>query len=172
VAGDAEMQATLRDAATAFYAKDRACPIAYEPSGHDFLSPCLAEADFMRRVLAPEAFATWLRGALPGIPDDGSTWLSPVAPSDRSDGKLAHLDGLNLSRAWMLDGIASGLPEGDRRRAAGVAIVRARARRCGAAGRDRGALCRWSLARQLRDLLDDAQRHRARNKIGGVATLA
>ena len=117
-AGDAQMQAGLRDAATAFYAKDRACPIAYEPSGHDFLSPCLAEADFMRRVLAREAFATWLRAALPGIPDDGSTWLAPVAPSDRSDGKLAHLDGLNLSRAWMLDGIASGLPEGDPRRAA------------------------------------------------------
>lgn len=126
-ARDAPMQDALRDAATAFYANDRACPIAYEPSGHDFLSPCLAEADFMRRVLAPDVFAKWLHAALPGIPDDGRPWLEPMTPSDRSDGKLAHLDGLNLSRAWMLDGIASGLPAADPRRAALLSAARVHA---------------------------------------------
>jgi hypothetical protein len=116
-AGDAKMRDVLAKAARDFYGDDRGCPIAYEPSGHDFLSPCLGEADFMRRVLAPEAFARWLRAALPGIPEDGRPWIAPTTPSDRSDGKLAHLDGLNLSRAWMLEGIAHGLPEGDPRRA-------------------------------------------------------
>ena len=112
-----ELRPVLTRVGEAFYGKDKDCPIAYEPSGHDFLSPCLAEADFMRRILPPERYATWLRGLLPGIPDDGSAWLRPVAPKDREDGKLAHLDGLNLSRAWMLEGIAHGLPDKDPRRA-------------------------------------------------------
>jgi hypothetical protein len=116
VAGDAKMRAALTDAAQRFYANDRNCPIAYEPSGEDFLSPCLAEADFMRRVLDAKAFAAWLRGALPGIgADTAHPWLTPAVVTDRSDPKLAHLDGLNLSRAWMLQGIAQGLPQGDRR---------------------------------------------------------
>ena len=124
VARDAEMQQLLRDKAQQFYARDRSCPLAYEPSGQDFLSPCLAEADFMRRVLEPKAFATWLTTLLPQLPRDGSTaWLPPGEVTDRSDPKLAHLDGLNLSRAWMLEGIARGLPPGDRR----VAALRASA---------------------------------------------
>lgn len=102
-----------------YYRADRDCPIAYEPSGEDFLSPCLAEADFMRRVLPPPQFAAWLTGFLPGIPKTArAVWLAPGVVTDRSDPKLAHIDGLNLSRAWMLDGIASGLPKGDRRIAA------------------------------------------------------
>jgi hypothetical protein len=110
------MQQLLRDKAQQFYRNDRACPLAYEPSGQDFLSPCLAEADFMRRVLEPRAFADWLAALLPQIPGDGSIkWLPPGEVTDRSDPKLAHLDGLNLSRAWMLEGIARGLPTGDRR---------------------------------------------------------
>jgi len=116
IAGDTAMQQLLRDKARPFYAGDRACPLAYEPSGQDFLSPCLAEADFMRRVLEPKAFASWLTGFLPQVPRDGSTaWLPPGEVTDRTDPKLAHLDGLNLSRAWMLEGIARGLPDGDRR---------------------------------------------------------
>ena len=76
-----------------------------------------AEADLMRRLLAPVPFAAWLGGFLPGIPLDGSpSWLEPAIVTDPGDGKLAHLDGLNLSRAWMLEGIASGLPARDRRR--------------------------------------------------------
>ena len=99
-----------------FYLGDRACPLAYEPSGQDFLSPCLAEADLMRRILPPPRFAAWLGAFLPGVPFDGSpNWLQPAVVTDPSDPKLAHLDGLNLSRAWMLAGIASGLlPEDPR----------------------------------------------------------
>jgi Protein of unknown function (DUF2891) len=102
-----------------YYQKDENCPLAYEPSGEDFLSPCLAEADVMRRVLTPEDFAAWLRGFMPQIPTDGAgPWLEPAVVTDPSDPKLAHLDGLNLSRAWMLEGIASHLPAGDPRLAA------------------------------------------------------
>jgi hypothetical protein len=116
VAGDTSMRHLLEDAARRFYLADRNCPLAYEPSGEDFLSPCLAEADFMRRVLDREAFARWLTGFLPGIPrDGGKAWLAPGVVTDRADPKLAHIDGLNLSRAWMLEGIAHGLPRNDRR---------------------------------------------------------
>ena len=98
------------------YLGDRDCPLAYEPSGEDFLSPCLGEADLARRVLAPEAFASWLSAFLPQIPTDGrGGWLAPGVVTDPTDGKLAHLDGLNLSRAWMLEGIAAALPESDPR---------------------------------------------------------
>jgi len=111
------MRLVLRDAAERFYRKDRNCPLAYEPSGEDFLSPCLAEADFMRRVLEPPLFAAWLSGFLPQIPRSTSaqTWLAPGVVSDRADPKLAHVDGLNLSRAWMLEGIAASLPANDAR---------------------------------------------------------
>ena len=116
IAGDSQMRALLTDAAHRFYLNDRDCPLRYEPSGEDFLSPCLAEADFMRRLLGPRAFAAWLSGFLPTIPRTaGSTWLEPALVTDRADPKLAHIDGLNLSRAWMLEGIAHGLPAGDRR---------------------------------------------------------
>jgi Protein of unknown function (DUF2891) len=118
VAQDAHMRALLQDAAQRFYRKDRNCPLAYEPSGEDFLSPCIAEADFMRRALAPPAFAVWLSQFLPQIPSKDAAWLTPAVVTDRSDPKLAHIDGLNLSRAWMLQGIAQGLPATDPRRAA------------------------------------------------------
>jgi Protein of unknown function (DUF2891) len=97
--------------AVRFYSGDRNGPIAFEPSGEDFLSPCLAEADLMRRVCTPAEFSEWLTAFLPDIP-----MLRPVSSPDRSDGKLAHLDGLNLSRAWMLFGMAKGLPDEDPRR--------------------------------------------------------
>jgi Protein of unknown function (DUF2891) len=116
VAGDAEMRRVLADAAHRFYVNDRRCPIEYEPSGEDFLSPCLAEADFMRRVLGPAEFGRWLSDFLPGIPRKaGAAWLQPAVVTDRADPKLAHIDGLNLSRAWMLKGIAHGLSPGDGR---------------------------------------------------------
>ena len=99
-----------------FYFTDRACPLAYEPSGEDFLSPCIAEADVMRRVLPRVEFASWLAQFLPDIPKNGTTeWLKPGVVTDPTDGKLAHLDGLNLSRAWMLERIASALPATDPR---------------------------------------------------------
>ena len=116
VAGDAQMRADLSDAARRFYIDDRNCPLNFEPSGEDFLSPCLAEADFMRRVLKPKEFGAWLSGFLPGIPKKtGTPWLPPGVVTDRSDPKLAHIDGLNLSRSWMLEGNAHGLAKGDYR---------------------------------------------------------
>jgi hypothetical protein len=130
VSGDAHMRAVLSDTARRFYRHDRVCPLAYEPSGEDFLSPCLAEADFMRRVLTPPAFAHWLTAFLPQIPRSHSTaaaaltaWLPPGVVTDRADPKLAHIDGLNLSRAWMLEGIAHGLPPHDPRIAALLATA-------------------------------------------------
>jgi DUF2891 family protein len=119
VAHDEPMRSVLRDAARRFYRHDRNCPLAYEPSGEDFLSPCLAEADFMRRVLPAREFAVWLTGFLPQIPahpaPKARAWLEPGVVTDRADPKLAHIDGLNLSRAWMLEGIAQALPPHDAR---------------------------------------------------------
>jgi hypothetical protein len=107
-----------------FYFNDKACPVAYEPSGEDFLSPCLGEADLMRRVLSNQDFGSWLQTFLPQISvTRGTIWLRPVVSPDPSDPKLAHLDGLNLSRAWMLEGIAAGLPASDRRVPAILAIA-------------------------------------------------
>jgi hypothetical protein len=115
--GEKELEARFAARSRDFYAADRDCALGYEPSGEDFLSPCLAEADLMRRVLTQPEYAKWLRGFLPRLPENGAAgWLRPAVVTDASDPKLAHLDGLNLSRAFMLEGIASGLPPADRRR--------------------------------------------------------
>lgn len=124
VSGDAVMQALIDERSRAYYLADVDCPLQYEPSGEDFLSPCLAEADLMRRVLPAKEYASWLKRFLPGIARDSDRdWLPPAVVTDRADPKLAHLDGLNLSRAWMLLGIASGLPESDSRRASLIATA-------------------------------------------------
>ena len=116
VSGDTEMRNLLATKAGQFYSQDKKCPLAFEPSGTDFLSPCLAEADFMRRVLDRKAFSRWLGRFFPTLAsDDPTEWLKPAVVTDRNDPKLAHIDGLNLSRAWMLDGIASALPKNDLR---------------------------------------------------------
>jgi hypothetical protein len=116
IAADRDFKALAGFHASRFYLNDRSAPLAYEPSGEDFLSPALAEADVMRRVMAPGEFAGWLGQFLPAIPRDASPdWLKPGVVTDPTDGKLVHLDGLNLSRAWMLEGIAHGLPKGDPR---------------------------------------------------------
>ena len=128
IAGNSSMLALLESRGRDYYLGDRDCPLAYEPSGEDFLSPCLAEADFVRRILPATEYAAWLTGFLPRIPRTASAdWLAPGVVTDRSDPKLAHIDGLNLSRAWMLEGIAAGLPKGDRRVAALAAAARAHA---------------------------------------------
>ena len=125
IAKDDQMRSVLSYAARRFYEQDRDCPLSYEPSGEDFLSPCLGEADFMRRVQTPDHFAQWLARFLPGIPKNArKPWLLPAIVVDRADPKLAHTDGLNLSRAWMLEGIAHGLPPSDRR----IEALRAAAR--------------------------------------------
>lgn len=106
---DPQLTKLVRDRSREFFLKDRDCPLAFEPSGEDFLSPCIAEADLMRRVLPKSEYAAWLTKFLPRID------IRPEVVTDPSDPKLAHLDGLNLSRAWMLEGIASGLPASDPR---------------------------------------------------------
>ena len=128
-AQDERMRELLRDAAGRFYRHDRNCPLAYEPSGEDFLSPCIAEADFMRRALPQQVFARWLSVFLPQIPrrELAVPWLAPGVVTDRADPKLAHVDGLNLSRAWMLEGIAHGLPDDDPRIPALLTAARAHA---------------------------------------------
>ncbi len=113
VTDDKAAEALLVERAQTLYRGDTDCPIYYEPSGADFLSPCLAEADLMRRVLTPRVFSSWLDSFL-SIPEGGK-WLEPALVSDRSDPHLVHLDGLNLSRAWMLEGIASALAPADPR---------------------------------------------------------
>jgi hypothetical protein len=119
VKNDERLAKLAADSARKFYLSDKNCPLAYEPSGEDFLSPCLGEADVMRRVLTQTEFAKWLKDFLPQISSEGNTtWLRPVVSPDPSDPKLAHLDGLNLSRAWMLEGIASALPPDDPRQSA------------------------------------------------------
>lgn len=116
--GDSEMASLVREKTMAFHRNDLDCPMAYEPSGEDFLSSCLMVADLMRRVMNESEYASWLSGFLPKIPTDGSgDWLAVGIVNDPTDGKLVHLDGLNLSRAWALEGIASGLPADDPRRA-------------------------------------------------------
>src|ERR1019366_2012888 len=104
ITGNAEFGRLVEARARDYYLHDRACPLSYEPSGEDFLSPCLAEADVMRRVLDTAEFARWVTAFLPRV-DLETTRVTHV-----TDGKLYHLAGLNFSRAWMLKGIASKLP--------------------------------------------------------------
>jgi hypothetical protein len=114
--GDAQMTELVTQRARDYYLKDRGANLAFEPDGQAFLSPILAEADLMRRILKPIEFGAWLGAFLPELKLDGSTgWLQPAVVTDKADGHLVHLDGLNLSRAWMLEGIAAGLPTGDPR---------------------------------------------------------
>ncbi|OAV43644.1 DUF2891 domain-containing protein [Lewinella sp. 4G2] len=100
-AGDAALLTAIETAARRFYLEDAGCPIGWEPSGYDFLSPCLQELDLMRKVLPDAEFTPWAKAFLPGL-FDGTLNLEPGRVKDRSDGKLVHLDGLNFSRAWCL----------------------------------------------------------------------
>ncbi|MDH5365912.1 MAG: DUF2891 domain-containing protein [Cyclobacteriaceae bacterium] len=93
-----------------FYLNDINCPISWEPSGFDFLSPCLEEADIMRRILPKEEFKVWLQSFMPQLQSVDFV-LETGKVSDRTDGKLVHLDGVNFSRAWCLYGIANDFPE-------------------------------------------------------------
>jgi hypothetical protein len=103
--GDTKLEALLRERAMTYYGKDRRGPLAWEPGGEDFLSPCLEESALMAEVLPRPRFARWLRDFLPGLPKG----LAPAVVTDRSDPKLVHLDGLNLSRARALYEIAQAL---------------------------------------------------------------
>jgi hypothetical protein len=117
ITGNAEFGRLVESRARDYYLNDRNCPLSYEPSGEDFLSPCLSEADVVRRILPEAEFARWLGTFLPKV------GLEPTLVTDVTDGKLYHLAGLNLSRAWMLAGIVSKLPAGDARRGSLTALA-------------------------------------------------
>jgi hypothetical protein len=108
------LQDLIEERSRTYFAKDAAIPAAWEPSGTDFFSPSLMEADLMRRVLSPKEFHAWLRRFLPGLETgDPKTLFAPAQVTDRSDPQLVHLDGLNLSRAWCMQEIAAALPRDD-----------------------------------------------------------
>lgn len=108
--GNTELRSLIEQRAKDFYLADMNCPLTWEPSGFDFLSPCLEEAALMKRVLPEEAYANWLINFMPQLKDKNFNMETGVV-SDRTDGKLVHLDGVNFSRAWNLNKIAEGLPE-------------------------------------------------------------
>jgi hypothetical protein len=126
--GDAALLTALTAKALEWFGGDMMYPAAWEPSGHDFLSPALTEAELMARVLPADQFADWLGMFLPGIGQESPAELfTPVAVSDSSDGHLAHLHGLNASRAWCWRRLAASLPGTDPRAQAALEAARAHA---------------------------------------------
>ena len=122
-AGDAGLLGLFEAKARAWHLGDRDAA-AWEPSGDDFLSPTLAVAELMRRVLTAPDYAQWLAAYLPNIAQrQPASLFTPATVTDRTDGKIVHLDGLNLSRAWCWRGIAAALPAADPRRAAADAAA-------------------------------------------------
>ncbi len=106
--GNKKLESLIIKKAEYFYLNDKNCPASWEPGGEDFFSPCLTEADLMRRVLNKQKFLKWFNDFLPNFKN--SPLLKPAIVKDRSDPKIVHLDGLNLSRAWCLIGIKKSLP--------------------------------------------------------------
>ncbi|MCO5221979.1 MAG: DUF2891 domain-containing protein [Thermomicrobiales bacterium] len=115
--GDSSLLDAIELAAFRYFLRDADYPARYEPSGADFLSPALTEAVLMRHVLDPQEYIPWLDSFLPGLPDGPKEILYPADVSDPTDGQIAHLHGLNLSRAWAWLEIASALPNDDPRQA-------------------------------------------------------
>jgi hypothetical protein len=112
--GDSELELLLNERSRTYFAGDADYPGAWEPGGEDFFSAALMEADLMRRVMKPREFATWFHRFLPGVAKGNpAALLQPATVTDRTDPKLVHLDGLNLSRAWCMRSIAGALPETD-----------------------------------------------------------
>lgn len=115
-ATDKDLADLIGKTARAWYAGDKDCQ-AWEPSGEDFLSPALTEAECMRRILSQREFRPWFDEFLPGLAKGKpATLFKPATVSDRSDGRIVHLDGVNLSRAWCWRSIAASLPARDPRR--------------------------------------------------------
>lgn len=104
-----ELESMIVERAKDYFLTDSGCPISWEPGGFDFLSPCLQEAALMAKVLEPEAYSSWIKNFLPELIQNPEISLTPATVTDRSDGKLAHLDGLNFSRAWCLYEIGQSL---------------------------------------------------------------
>jgi len=105
-----EFMEAVKKSAQRFFLNDDNCPVSWEPGGYDFISPCLAEVDIMRRVLPKSAFNLWIEDFMPQLMD-GDFEMEAGEVSDRTDGKLVHLDGLNFSRAWIFAGLANQYPE-------------------------------------------------------------
>ena len=113
-AGDGELEALLSERSRTYFARDTNYPGAWEPGGEDFFSAALMEADLMRRVMPAREFATWFHRFLPEVAKGAPpALLQPAIVTDRTDPKLVHLDGLNLSRAWCMRSIAAALPAND-----------------------------------------------------------
>ncbi|MCX6578986.1 MAG: DUF2891 domain-containing protein [Candidatus Aminicenantes bacterium] len=113
-ANNKPMEELLIQRSLFYFSGDRDCPAGWEPGGEDFFSPCLMEADLMQRVLKPQEFIRWFHAFLPGMKAGEIRGLmEPAVVTDRGDGKLVHLDGLNLSRAWCMKRIAAALPKND-----------------------------------------------------------
>ena len=114
---DEALLALLRETAERWYGEDRDCPAWGEPSGDDFLSPTLIEAECMRALMPPLLFHNWFDRFLPRFAEkQPATLFVPATVGDRSDGKTAHLDGLNLSRAWCFRSLANAFWGDDPRR--------------------------------------------------------
>lgn len=114
--GHAELEEMLVGKSKTYFGEDRRYPVEYEPSGEDFFSAALAEADLMRRVLPGGEYSEWLDDFFPGLRQgDLGRLLEPATVSDVTDGKIVHLAGLNLHRAWTMRSVAWALPEGDPR---------------------------------------------------------
>jgi len=123
-----ELESAIKDAARRWYAADAGYPGSWEPSGHDFLSPALAEAELMACLQTAEEFAGWLHSFLPGLAaGEPASLFTPAIVSDPSDGQIAHLHGLNLSRAWCWRRLAQTLPATDPRIPSCLAAARAHA---------------------------------------------
>jgi hypothetical protein len=115
--GDAKLKELLIARSNDYFGKDTDYPAKLEPSGSDFLSPTLAEADLMRRVMPGDKFASWFHAYLPALAKGEPKNLLEIAiVSDRTDPQLGHLDGLNLSRAWCWRALLIALPPDDPRR--------------------------------------------------------
>jgi hypothetical protein len=109
---DSELEQLVVARAKKYYTTDARYPVEYEPSGQDFFSSGWNEADLMRRIIEPSKFAVWLNRFLPDLDEQlGDGTISPVAVSDLTDGKLVHLAGLNLNRAWCMQSVAESLPK-------------------------------------------------------------
>ena len=108
--GHKDFEKLINASARNFYEGDKGCPLTWEPSGFDFISPCLQEAELMSKVLPDKEFEKWFEDFMPCIFEKNFD-LEPGKVLDRTDGKLVHLDGLNFSRAWCLYGIAAKLPK-------------------------------------------------------------
>ncbi len=126
--GSPELLDAIIAKARAWFGSDMLYPGDWEPSGYDFLSPALTEAELMARILRRDEFADWLGMFLPGIEGgQPASLFTPAVVSDSSDGFIAHLHGLNASRAWCWRRLAESLPDGDPRIAAALAAARTHA---------------------------------------------